>query len=127
MKSYQWSITNGSRHSGEPNECARAGASTISGDEGGHTFFVYQIADLQSGTYAAAIADERDNHLLLEAGPDRRDLIRLLFEGFEILVIDSADDIDKHSALAIGRMNRDGRGHTPFGKHHCHGSNQSRL
>jgi len=35
------------------------------------------------------------------------EMIRLFFEGFEILVIDCADDINKHSALAIRFMDRD--------------------
>ena len=110
MKSYLRSITNGSWRSGEPDECARAGTCAIARDEGGHTPFAYPIADLQGGIYAAAIAHERDNHLLLGmAEPDWIDLIRLLFEGFEIPVIDCADDINKHSALAIRFMNRDSR------------------
>jgi hypothetical protein len=59
------------------------------------------------------------------AGPDWIDLIRLLFEGFEILVIDCADYINKHSALAIRCMNRDGRGHAPFGENDYRCCNQS--
>ena len=35
------------------------------------------------------------------AGPDWIDLIRLLFEGFEIPAIDFSEDINKHSTLAI--------------------------
>jgi hypothetical protein len=110
VKSYLGSITNGSWHSGEPDECARAGTRAITRDEGRHTSFAYPIADLQGGFCAAAIAHERDNHLLLGmAGLDWIDLIRLLFESFEIPVIDCADDINKHSALAIRFMDRDGR------------------
>ena len=110
MKSYLGSITNGSWRSGEPDECASAGTGSTARDEGGHTPFAYPIADLQGGTCATAIAHERDNHLLLGmTEPDWIDLIRLLFEGFEILVIDFADDINKHSALAIRFMDRDSR------------------
>lgn len=62
----------------------------------------YELADLHGGTYEAAVAHERDDHLPLGmAGPD---LIGLLFEGFEIPVIDFADDINKHTALAIRCM-----------------------
>jgi len=61
------------------------------------------------------------------AGHGRIDLIRLLFEGFEIPVIDFAEDINKHSALAIRCMDGDRRGHAPFGQHGYHGSNQSHL
>jgi hypothetical protein len=59
-------------------------------------------------------------------GPDWVELVRLLFENFEIAVIDFADDINKHSALAIRCMNRDGRGHAAtFGQHDYRGSNQN--
>jgi hypothetical protein len=110
VKSYLWSVPNGSWHPGEPDECARAGTRAIARDEGGHTAFAYPIADLQSGSCFAAIADERNNDLLLGmAGPDWIDLIRLLCEGFEIPVIDRADNINKHSALAIRLMDRDSR------------------
>src|SRR5262249_6723227 len=110
VKTYLGSITNGSWHSGEPNECARAGTRAITRDEGGHTSFAYPIADLQGGVCAAAIAHERDNHLLVGmASPDGIDLIRLLFEGFEVLDIDLADHINKHSAVGVRCMNRDRR------------------
>src|SRR5262245_17793321 len=49
VKSYQESISNGSWHSGEPDECACAGTGAIPRDEGGHTSFAYPVADLQSG------------------------------------------------------------------------------
>ena len=52
-------------------------------------------------------------------------MIRLLFEGFEIVVIDLADHIDKHSALTIRFMDHDSRSHAPFGQHDYYGSNQS--
>jgi hypothetical protein len=82
----------------------------VARDEGGHAPFAYLIGDLPGGLHAAAIADERDNHLLVGmAGADWIDLIRLLFEGFEVLDIDLADHINKHSALAIRCMNRDRR------------------
>jgi len=62
------------------------------------------------------------------AVPDWIDLIRLLFEGFEIPVIDFADHINKHSTLDIRCMNRDGRGYAaPFGQHDYRGCNQSYL
>jgi hypothetical protein len=54
-------------------------------------------------------------------------LVRLLFKGFEILVIDIADDINKHSVVAIRRMNRDGRGHPRCGQHDQRGPNQTQL
>jgi hypothetical protein len=128
VKTYQGIIADVSWPSGKPNQCARAGTRAIAGDEGGHTPFVYPIADLQSGLRMAAIADERHNYLLIGmAGPDWIDLIRLFFEGFEILIIDLADDINKHSALAIRFMNGDSRGHAPFGQHNYRGSNQSHL
>jgi hypothetical protein len=80
-----------------------------------------------AGTYEAAMAHERDDHLF-SGGPEWVDLVRLLFEGFEIPVINFADDINKHSTLAIRCMNRDGRGHAaPFGQHDYDGSNQSHL
>jgi hypothetical protein len=121
-------ITDVSWPSGNPNQCARADTPAIAGDEGGHTPFAYLIGDLQCGLGAAAIADERHNHLLVGmAGPDWIDLIRLFFEGFEILIIDLADDINKHSALTIRFMHRDSRGHAPFGQHDYRGSNQSHL
>jgi hypothetical protein len=66
-----------------------------------------------------------DNHGV--AGPEWVDLIRLLLEGFEIPVIDCADDINKYSALDIRCVNRDARGHAPFGQHDYRGSNQSHL
>jgi hypothetical protein len=114
--------------SGNPNQCARADTAAIAGDEGGHTPLAYLIADQQCGLRLAAIADERDNHLLVGmAGPDGIDLIRLFFEGFEIVVIDWANHINKHSALAIRFMNRDSRSHAPFGQHNYRGSNQSHL
>jgi hypothetical protein len=110
VKSYLWSITNRSWYPGEPDERARAGTRTIARDKGGHTAFAYPIADLQGGVCFSAIADERNNHLLFGmAGPDWIDLIRLLCEGFEIVVTDRADDINKHSALAIRFMDRDSR------------------
>jgi hypothetical protein len=108
VKSYLWSMTNGSQRSGDPNECTRAGTRAIARDKGQHTSFAYPLADLHGGTYSAAIAHERDNHEFL--GIADPDLIRLLFEGFEIPVIDFADDINKHAALAVRRMNRDARG-----------------
>jgi hypothetical protein len=43
------------------------------------------------------------------ANSDWIDLIRLLFEGFEILVIDLADNINEHSALVIRFVDRDSR------------------
>ena len=128
VKSYVWSITDRSWPSGKPDECASARARAIARDEGGYTPFAYVIPDLQAGTYAAAIAQERDNHLLIGmAGSDWIDLIRLLFEGFEIVVIDLADHINKHSALTIRFMDHDSRSHAPFGKHDYYGSNQSRF
>ena len=73
----------------KPNPCARASTRAVARDEGRHAPFAYLIADLQRRICAAAIADERDNYLLVGmAGLDWIDLIRLLFEGFEILVID---------------------------------------
>jgi hypothetical protein len=107
VKSYVWSITDRSGPSGKPDECASARARAIARDEGGYTPFAYVIPDLQAGTYAAAIAHERDNHGT--AGPDWMDLIRPLFEGLEIPVVYLADDINKHSALAIRFMDRDSR------------------
>ena len=75
-----------------------------------NTSFAYPLADLHGGKHEAAIAHERDNHLFLGmAGPGWIDLIRLLLECFEIPVIDFADDINKHSALAIRFMDRDSR------------------
>jgi hypothetical protein len=128
VKSYLGSITNGSWHSGEPDEGARAGTRAIARDEGGHTPFAYPVADLQGRICFATIAHERDDHLLNGmARANWIDLIRLLCEGFEILVVDRADDIDKHSTFAIGFMNRDSRGHAPFGQHNYRGSNQSHL
>src|SRR5262249_54788928 len=114
--------------SGKPNQCARTGTRAIARDEGGHTPFAYPIADQKSALRVAAIADERDNQLLVGmAGPDWIDLIRLLFECFEILIIYLADHINKHAALAIRFMNGDGRSHAPFGQHKYRGSNQSHL
>src|SRR5262249_24094396 len=128
VKTYQGSITDVSWPSGKPNQCARAGTRAIAGDEGGHTPFAYLIADLQSGLHVAAIADERHNHLLIGmVDHDWIDLIRLFFEGFEILIIDLADDINKHSGLAIRFMNCDIRSHASFGQHNYRGSNQSNL
>jgi hypothetical protein len=110
VKTYLWSITHGAWPSGKPNECARAGTGTVARDEGGHTSFAYLIGDLPGGLHAAAIADERDNHLLVGmTGADWIDLIRLLLEGFGILIIDLADYINKHSADAVSCMNRDSR------------------
>jgi hypothetical protein len=43
------------------------------------------------------------------AGPDWIDLIRLLCEGFEIPILDRADEINKYSSFAIPFMDRDGR------------------
>jgi len=49
-------------------------------------------------------------------------------QGFEIPVIDFADDINKHSTLDIRCMNRDGRGYAAsFDQHDYRGSNQSYL
>jgi hypothetical protein len=53
-------------------------------------------------------------------------LIRLLFEGFEILVIDCADDINKHSALAIRFMDRDSRRQGLSRRNKNRGCNDSR-
>jgi hypothetical protein len=55
-----------------------------------------------------ARADERHNDLFVGmARPDWLDLISLFFEGFEIALIDVANDINKDSALGIGCVNRD--------------------
>jgi hypothetical protein len=117
VKSYLWSVPNGSWKSGGPNQCARAGTRAITGDEGDHTSLEYQLPDLHGGTYEAAMAHERDDHLF-SGGPDWVDLVRLLFESFEITVIDFADDINEYSAFAIRFMNRNGRGHAAaFGQH----------
>jgi hypothetical protein len=87
---------------------ARAGTRAVARDESGHTPSAYSVADLQGGICFATVASERDDHLFNgTARANWINLIRLLSEDFEILVIDRADNIDKHSAFAVRFVDRD--------------------